>query len=104
MSDTLNSTSGLRPVSDSISNGVKPEPASNDQKQGLSVSSQVVVGPIKKVDFGNSDAVGDVARASIDKAAGKGPREGMNQFALSGKEASAARSKSFPSDQGAVNS
>jgi hypothetical protein len=104
--DNLDSASGLKPVSDKLSNGTFPEPATNAQKDYMTCSSQVTVGPIKKVDVGNSDAVGDVARASIDKAAGKGPRAGMNQESLNSKlKANAPGTvNNYPSDQGAVNS
>jgi hypothetical protein len=94
--DNLNSSSGLNPVSDSISNGIQREAANNDQKQGLSVSSQVVVGPIKKVDFGNADSRGDVAAASLGSASSNGgPRKAVGQFPLSGKQGAAARTKNF---------
>jgi hypothetical protein len=83
MSDTLNSTSGLKPVSDSISNGIRPEPANNDQKAGFTVSSQVTPISVKKVDVGNSDARGDVAAASLRSAADNGGvRNPMGQFPL----------------------
>jgi hypothetical protein len=101
----LNSPSGLRPVSDSISNGIKPEPANNDQKQGLSVSSQVTPIVVKKVDSGNADNLGDVAGASLRSSADNGgPRKPVNQFPLGRNQAPSAPAKSFPSDQGAQNS
>jgi hypothetical protein len=80
---TLDCQRGLQEKSTYANHGINPEPASNSQKDGFAVSSQVVVGPIKKVDRGQSDQVGDLAKSSLFQSVDNGgPRRSVNQFPL----------------------
>lgn len=83
--------------------GVKPLPGStgvDNTTSGMSVGSQVTVGPIKPVDrktiIGSTpgDFRSQAAPAVLPNNAG--PRESMGQFPLSGKQASAPAPESFP--------
>lgn len=55
------------------SEGKRYLPASHSTKTGMVCSSPVSMGPVKKVDQGQSDRKGDVCKSSLDQIANATP-------------------------------
>jgi hypothetical protein len=87
--------------------GRRAESPTAELSGGMACGSQAVVGAIKPTDFRTIEGSyagdhrfnpGDVATGAVNKAAGKGPREGMGQTPISGRTPTAGDFRSFPGD------